>query len=153
MNKEIINSNFDINAKCQSMIEQANKIIKVYLETSNLYEDDGRYSLAYDVKNYLPKLQQENKQLKEQNKKEFADYTKFKQEQYDEYLEKSNKLIKGKQHYKHIIDELEKWLEERIDMCFTTIPDYEIYITRQEEKHILQEVLNKLQELKGSDKE
>ena len=55
--------------------------------------------------------------------------------------------------YKHIIDELEKWLKEKIDMCFTTIPDYEIYITRQEEKHILQEVLDKLQELKGSDKE
>lgn len=141
MNEDIINPNFDINAKCQSMIEEANKIIKVYLETSNLYEDDGRYSLAYDVKNYLPKLQQENKILKKQlehNSKINVSDHKYASQKEDEAIT-----------YKHIIDELEKWLEEEIDMCFTTIPDYEIYITRQEEKHILQEVLNKLQELKG----
>lgn len=68
MSEKEININFDINAKCQSMIEEANKIIKVYLETTNLYEEDGRYNLAYDVKKYLPKLQQENKQLKENYK-------------------------------------------------------------------------------------
>lgn len=84
-------------------------------------------------------LKQENKQLKEQNEREFADYTKFKQEQYDEYLEKNNKLIKEKQHYKHIIDELEKWLK------------YEIYCNF-DEKHTIayQDSLNKLQELKGN---
>ena len=77
---------------------------------------------------------------------------------YIDELEESSKLselwCKSQQEnkqLKHIIDELEKWLKEKIDMCFTTIPDYEIYIARQEEKHILQEVLNKLQELKGSE--
>lgn len=39
-------------------------------------------------------LIKENQELKEQSKKEFADYIKFKKEQYDEYLEKINKLIK-----------------------------------------------------------
>ena len=73
MREERINPNFDINAKCQSMIEEANKIIKVYLETSNLYEEDGRHNLAYDVKHYLPKLQQENQELKKQQK-EFINY-------------------------------------------------------------------------------
>ena len=64
MSENRLNTNFDINARCQSMIEEAKKIIKVYLETSNLYEEDGRYNLAYDVKNYLPKLQQENQELR-----------------------------------------------------------------------------------------
>lgn len=102
---------------------------------------------------YITNLQQENKQLKEQNEREFADYTKFKQEQYDEYLEKSNKLIKEKQHYKHIIDELEKWLKE------TKLKEFEkVYGKRygkvytQAEIIVFNMILNKLQELKGSDK-
>ena len=41
MKEERINPNFNINAKYESMIEEANKIIKVYLETTNLYEEDG----------------------------------------------------------------------------------------------------------------
>lgn len=45
-------------------------------------------------------LIKENQKLKEQNKKEFADYIKFKKEQHDEYLEKLNKLIKEKQELK-----------------------------------------------------
>lgn len=45
-------------------------------------------------------IQKENQDLKEQNKKEFADYIKFKKEQYDEYLEKINKLIKENQELK-----------------------------------------------------
>lgn len=45
-------------------------------------------------------LIKENQKLKEQNKKEFADYIKFKKEQYDEYLKKINKLIKEKQELK-----------------------------------------------------
>lgn len=53
-------------------------------------------------------IQKENQDLKEQNKKEFADYIKFKKEQYDEYLEKINKLIKENQ-------ELKKQLEEYKD--------------------------------------
>lgn len=68
MKEERINPNFNINAKYESMIEEANKIIKVYLETTNLYEEDGRYNLAYDVKNYLPKLLEENKSLQSQLK-------------------------------------------------------------------------------------
>lgn len=51
-------------------------------------------------KNKASRLKKENQELKEQNKKEFADYIKFKKEQYDEYLEKVNKLIKENQKLK-----------------------------------------------------
>lgn len=112
--------------------------------------------------NYIYILQQENKQLKEQNKKEFADYTKFKQKQYDEYLEKTNKLIKERQHYKHIIDELEKWLKNHLKHTENIIgvgfkidyeSCYEIFNENQVYKVAYNSILNKLKELKGSDKE
>ena len=54
----------------------------------------------------LEQLQQENQELKEQNKKEFADYIKFKKEQHDEYLEKINKLIKEKQELKTQLEDM-----------------------------------------------
>lgn len=78
-------------------------------------KNKGKYALNWDCFLYnfdnepycfdclmekLEQLQQENQELKEQNKKEFADYIKFKKEQYDEYLEKINKLIKENQELK-----------------------------------------------------
>ena len=106
MKEERINPNFNINAKYESMIEEANKIIKVYLETTNLYEEDGRYNLAYDVKNYLPKLLEENKPLqsqlkaKEEVEKEFIKYLE------DNYKETQDIwYIKILQKYKEIVEE------------------------------------------------
>lgn len=57
-------------------------------------------------------LIKENQKLKEQNKKEFADYIKFKKEQYDEYLKKINKLIKEKQELKKQVDEYKKDIKD-----------------------------------------
>ena len=114
MKEERINPNFNINAKYESMIEEANKIIKVYLETTNLYEEDGRYNLAYDVKNYLPKLLEENKSLqsqlkaKEEAEKEFKKYVAMKDQQKELEEKKKdieNQLLKQK-------EEIEKQLEE-----------------------------------------
>lgn len=175
MNEERINLNFDINAKCQSMIEEANKIIKVYLETTNLYEEDGRYNLAYDVKNYLPKLQQENQRLKENYKsidKSMAELMEEKQ-QLKEQLS-NNRLVKTCENcewfgvcphsykeydYKNIIDELEKWLEEKlkemqfiiddVDIAFEV--DYERISEAKNYKVAYNTALNELQKLKGSE--
>lgn len=152
------------------------------------------YGAMEEMYYYIKNLQQENKQLKEQNEKEFADYTKFKQEQYNEYLEKTNKLIIEKQQLKkeiehletkllavqqqfdmavslenkkqHIIDELEKWLEDEIKhykehfefVCKNNslVPSDDTRIILEKDDLIIQKLestLIKLQELKGSDKE
>ena len=141
----------------EEQIKQYYKRIEKILNGAN----KGTYGFAPEEIRQILKLydylQQENKQLKEQNEKEFSDYTKFKQEQYDEYLEKSNKLIKEKQHYKHIIDELEKWLKEEMNIYDETRKMHEEYSVPEErcnaKYHTTLKVLNKLQELKGSDKE
>lgn len=83
-------------------IEESIQQIETLIEAWQLDEADLNQT---DI-NAMQTLLKENEELKEQNKKEFADYIKFKKEQHDEYLEKVNKLIKEKQ-------ELKKQLEER----------------------------------------
>ena len=64
--KEKINPNFDINAKYEDMINTAIQIIEHHEFVSNGSCEPPNYiCLAYDVKNYLPKLQQENKLLRD----------------------------------------------------------------------------------------
>ena len=48
----------------------------------------------------VAELQQKNKQLKEQNELEFNDFVKFRKEQEDKHLEKTDKLIKENYHLK-----------------------------------------------------
>ena len=62
--------------------------------------------------NYL-RQKKEKQELKEKNEKEFADFIKLKKEQYDEYLEKANKLIKENQ-------KLKKQLGDRTKYIFVT---------------------------------
>lgn len=50
-------------------------------------------------------LLKENQELKEKNEKEFADFIKFKREQYDKHLEEINKLIKKKQELRYQLEE------------------------------------------------
>lgn len=133
-----------------------------------IINDNGNVSIEQVLELFKinTNLQQENKQLKEQNEKEFADYIKFKQEQYDEYLDKTNKLIKERQHYKHIIDELEKWLNKTYE--YMEYGDINIILRNSNEQmeeygyfyNLLsikdkadfnEKVRKKLQELKGSD--
>lgn len=66
MNEERLNPYFDINAKYEDMILRGKSIVEHYLSVSDGDGEAPDYiCLAYDVKNYLPKLQQENQQLKD----------------------------------------------------------------------------------------
>lgn len=61
------NSNFDINAKYEDMINTSHRIIEHHEFVSDGSCEPPLYiCLAYDIKNYLPKLQQENQELKKQ---------------------------------------------------------------------------------------
>lgn len=42
-----------------------------------------------------------------------------------------------------------KYLEDEIVNCYTTIPDYEVYITTRREQEILKEILSKYKEIVG----
>lgn len=84
-----------------------------------------------------------------------------------ETLEKENEKLKSNaehneqlieqywwenKHYKHIIDELEKWLEEEIKSWTEAINeehDYELVNEFALKIDMFKEVLNKLQELRG----
>lgn len=73
---------------------------------------NGVFSLEYDketLKDMVLELREEIEILKEKNEKEFADYIKFKKEQYDEYLKKINKLIKENQELKKKLEENKKF--------------------------------------------
>ena len=61
------NYNFDINAKYEDMINTSHRIIEHHEFVSDGSCEPPLYiCLAYDIKNYLPKLQQENQKLKKQ---------------------------------------------------------------------------------------
>lgn len=68
MNKERLNPHFNINAKYEAMIRDSKEIVKHYLSKESNGEPNEGVCLAYDVKNYLPSLLEENNQLKEQKK-------------------------------------------------------------------------------------
>lgn len=66
MDKEKVNPNFDISAKCKDMITTSEMIVDRYqFIIDRGYEPSIYMSLAYDVKNYLPKLLKENQKQKE----------------------------------------------------------------------------------------
>ena len=67
MNKEKHNPNFDINTKYEDIINNSKKIAELHEFVSDgSCEPPSYICLAYDVKNYLPRLIKENQQLKEQ---------------------------------------------------------------------------------------
>lgn len=79
------NEMFDINTKYQHILKNANKIVKNY-NINNGCEPDSKTCLAIDIKNYLPKLLQDNNNL---NKG--IDELLIK---YEEELSKYSKLLK-----------------------------------------------------------
>lgn len=90
-------------------------------------------------------IQRENQELKEQNKKEFADYIKFKKEQYDEYLEKINKLIKENQ-------ELKKQLENNskinvADHKYASTCEDKVIILENQQKEFIKYLEDEIKEL------
>ena len=65
MNRRIFNPNFDINAKYREMINVSKRIVEHHEFISDgSCEPPMFVCLAYDVKNYLPKLFEENQKLK-----------------------------------------------------------------------------------------
>ncbi len=93
----------------------------------------------------MARLINENQELKEQNKKEFADYIKFKKEQYDEYLEKVNKLIKEKQELKKKHEITKKIARDWAAECT-------LLFNHNKEMKVYKEVLQKYKEIIGDDK-
>lgn len=129
--------------------EELNEAIEYNLEYMEAMQSEeifgGDYTSSVELKyanKIIDRLQQENKQLKAKvdllTGKKIAE------------IDKEAKQIKIKaikqQNYKHIIDELEQYLEKEINDW----NDVEDTLTRgmvQEDKNIL----NKIKELKGSD--
>lgn len=126
-------------------------------------------------------IQRENQELKEQNKKEFADYIKFKKEQYDEYLEKINKLIKENQELKKQLENNSKinvsdhkyasTCEDKVIILETQQKEFIKYLEKRYKdvtsvigsygsntdllygkKYMLEEILQKYKEIIGDDK-
>lgn len=95
-------------------------------------------------------LIKENQKLKEQNKKEFADYIKFKKEQHDEYLEKVNKLIKEKQELKK---QLENNLKKNVaDHKYASDCEDKVIILETQQKEFIKYLEDEIKELQ-KDKE
>lgn len=97
-------------------------------------------------------IQKENQELKEQNKKEFADYIKFKKEQYDEYLEKINKLIKENQELKKQLENNSK-INVADHKYASTCEDKVIILETQQKEFIkyLEDEIKELQEIKETE--
>lgn len=84
MDREKLNSNFDINAKCEDMIKTSEMIVDKYQSIIDKgYEPSIYVSLAYDVKNYLPKLFKENQKLKKDFNKAVHKSTEFESKVYE----------------------------------------------------------------------
>ena len=66
MDREINNPNFNINAKYKDMMNVSKRIVEHHeFVSDNSCEPPIFVCLAYDVKNYLPKLLKENQKQKE----------------------------------------------------------------------------------------
>ena len=66
---------------------------------NQFYERTKGFGRIHFIKE-LMRLEREVKQLKEQKELEFNDFIKFRKEQEDKHLEKTNKLIKENFHLK-----------------------------------------------------
>lgn len=108
MNEERLNPYFDINAKYEDMILRGKSIVEHYLSVSDGDGEAPDYiCLAYDVKNYLPKLQQENQQLKDRIDKAI-EYIKH----YTEYYKVDGKdYLKEMRNYGLEDDQIPELLE------------------------------------------
>lgn len=93
------NSNFSLEAKFESMIKIAKKIINQ--NKNNTGDCSIETALAYDVANYLPKVLKENEELTISNKEIDKECSRLE--------EKEVKLINENEHYKDLIYALETY--------------------------------------------
>lgn len=106
MGVEKLNPNFDINAKYEDIINVSKRIIEHHEFVSDgSCEPPSYICLAYDIKNYLPKLQQENQELKKQLEKK---YKKVGALTGELLYEENTKLINQQK-------EFIRWLEQNIE--------------------------------------
>lgn len=96
MDREKVNPNFDINSKYENMINVSKRIVEHHeFVTDGTCEPPMFVNLAYDVKNYLPKLLEE-KQL-----------YKHRLDTANEFIEsrKENMILEHYEDLKYIINE------------------------------------------------
>ena len=117
--------------------EEIRQILKWYEVLQQ--ENQQQQQLLKDKGFIIDKLMEENRQLKEKLKCTNKGLAKV--------INRSTKYKRKYYKSKHIIDELEKWLEEN-KYFYSGLQGEDL-----EEDTTIIEVLNKLQELKGSDKE
>lgn len=83
MKEERINPNFNINAKYESMLENAKSIVEHYKKENSNSDCSNKVALAFDVVNYLPVLQSQLK-AKEEVIKEAREYVNHSKKNIDE---------------------------------------------------------------------
>lgn len=151
MNKEKHNPNFDINTKYEDIINNSKKIAELHEFVSDgSCEPPSYICLAYDVKNYLPRLIKENQELKEQlevGKEQYNDLVEEK-EKIQEQL--SSNTLQFENQQKEFIEWLEKEIKETdktIEMLCDTNSCRIPYL--QNKNRLLKEILKKYKEIVG----
>lgn len=91
---------------CWTEVQAIKHVLKDYKKLQEEFKEVDHECERLEEKEV--RLIKENEELKEKNKKEFTDFIKIKREQYDEYLEKLNKLIKQRQELSKENKELEE---------------------------------------------
>ena len=120
--EEIKNKNFDINAKYEDMILNAESIVKHYLSTNDGSSEGPNYiSLAYDVKNHLPTLIKEFQQLKSVNS--YSKRTLYKINK--DRLGANQRLLKQNTELKEDIKNLIKIISKNCDELEATEEEFE----------------------------
>lgn len=134
----------------KEIYRRLSKVERKLENTNRLRTNNSTLRIKYEgIKKLLEKKDKETERLKKEietlkQPQVFIDTQdmeeKYGEELYKEYLEKENKRLNN------IINELEKWLEDYIKLFDE--PD----MLEEQTCEDLKEVLDKLQELKGSDK-
>lgn len=119
----------------------------------NCYEKDIEYIKELEEQN--TKLKQENENLRETIKNDDLTINKLCKENkiLRENAEHNDKLVDDywweNKHYKYIIDELEKWLKDIKEGIEELTIDFQEWGHPAKPSIVIDDVLNKLQELKG----
>ena len=124
---------------------------KMLLVSAILFKNNVPINEAKEIGSFIENLQQENQRLKDtvaKNNKIYLNTRKYTSEIEGKYVVAQ-----------YILDELEKWLKEKIENFKEQIINFDLWHEVGTDinflilnKQLYEEVLNKLQELKGSDK-
>ena len=138
----------DIEINCIPQLKQENQQLKEKIEMLK-QADRNTYESAQDM---LSELDTENKKLKEQNRREFNDFIKFKKEQADRHLEEKDKLIKENYHLRKQLQQREAIIEEAIEYVKNRILEDD-YMLKTDTKMVQEELIYILIKCKGDKNE